>query len=269
MKFLLRSYKNTAFLIWVLLLIFNIKSSHSLEVHLIINGLSLILEGDGTITVDAPAKRRNLPLRVRIVISILNKPANLNMLLEIQKVVGGRVTIERKGTYVTWIASNNEHVMKAFAILAKYPLMTVRKQAQLSFAQNCLIHQDTKLFFETRNMKYDLDQNFKTVVDGDYFKAWLSGFIEAEGNFYCLKYPEGGIKKASFSIGQNNDLAIITKIRDYFNSKHAIIKTEGKHYRISMYGPENRERLRQHFSEYPLKGDKQISYRNWINNFSL
>lgn len=234
-----------------------------------------LLEGDGTITVDSNSKanEKNLRLRVRLVISLLNNKENHKMLLSIQSVIGGRVVIERKEKYITWIASNNEDLIKAFAILAKYPLFTLRKQAQLQFAKDSLI--DSTNFLEKRKSKY---VNFVPagarsaldILNEEYFKAWLSGFIEAEGNFSYIPYPNGKIHKAGFSIGQNSDRAIIEKIRDYFNSKHTIIKDKNKllsHYRISMYGPENRMRLRNHFAQYPLLGAKAVSYKDWIIKF--
>lgn len=56
-----------------------------------------LLEGDGTITVD---QCRNT-VRVRIIISLKNEKMNESMLKKIQKVIGGRVVIEKKEKYVT------------------------------------------------------------------------------------------------------------------------------------------------------------------------
>jgi hypothetical protein len=41
-----------------------------------------------------------------------------------------------------------------FIILAKYPLLTARKQCQLDFAKNCLLKKDIENFLENRNNKY-------------------------------------------------------------------------------------------------------------------
>jgi len=231
-----------------------------------------LLEGDGTITVDTNGRdnAKSLSIRVRIVISLLNLIENHKMLLTIQSVIGGRVKIERKEKYVTWIASNKEDIIKAFAILSKYPLLTIRKQAQLQFAKDSLL--DNTNFLAKRKNKYANFEGRVVANNPEYFKAWLSGFIEAEGNFSCIKYPSGGIQKASFSIGQNSDLVILEQIREYFNSTHSITKSKNKsgiytHYRISMYGPLNRMRLKNHFAECPLLGAKAVSYKNWIINF--
>ena len=108
----------------------------------------------------------------------------------------------------------------------------------------------------------------------NYFPSWLSGFIEAEGNFSLILYESGSIKKCSFNIGQNKDKFILEKIKNYFNCSHIIIledKTKIKklytHYRIGLSGSKFREILINHFNQYPLLGDKQLSYLIWINYF--
>jgi hypothetical protein len=76
------------------------------------------------------------------------------MLEKIQKIVGGRVVIERQDKYVTWIASSKTDINKILLILARYPLLTVRKQCQLEFAKNCLLYKDILNFIENRNNMY-------------------------------------------------------------------------------------------------------------------
>jgi hypothetical protein len=59
-----------------------------------------LLEGDGTITTSIDSKSKNR-IVVRFVIALKNEINNHNMLTKIQKVVGGRVCIERQDKYVT------------------------------------------------------------------------------------------------------------------------------------------------------------------------
>jgi cytochrome c oxidase subunit 1 len=112
-----------------------------------------LLEGDGTITSNLNSNRSN-SIVVRIIISLKNTKENLIMLNKIKIVIGGRVTIERKNKYVTWIASNKNDLAKVFVILAKYPLLTARKQCQLEFVKNCLLEKDMDNFLVNRNDKY-------------------------------------------------------------------------------------------------------------------
>jgi hypothetical protein len=42
-----------------------------------------------------------------------------------------------------------------------------------------------------------------------YFSPWLSGFIEAEGNFNLVFNEKGFLRASKFSIGQNDELHIL------------------------------------------------------------
>lgn len=242
-----------------------------------------LLEGNGSITVDLP--KRYLTPRIRIVISLLNLKENVSMLTLIQKTIGGRVVIERKDKYVTWVASSKNDLKYIFSIFKKYPLLTDRKRAQLFFALNCLAGKtcpiSRKEFLVARTNKYkdflltnkQIDLDLKDI---SYFNGWLSGFIEAEGNFSIVKKPNEGaakIKKAVFSIGQNENIYIIELLKSWFDSHHKITqdKTLGllKHYRISIYGPNSRLKLKNHFYKYPLLGSKNRSFKDFISNFSI
>ena len=236
-----------------------------------------LLEGDGTITTDLGTSKKYL--RVRIVIALKNEKNNQIMLEKIQEIIGGRVVIERQDKYVTWIASSNSDVNKVLLILARYPLLTIRKQCQLEFAKNSLLYKDFDNFILNRKNMYN---NKKKILDSIntniefkqlpfYFKAWLSGFIEAEGNFSLVFNEKGKLRKSSFSIGQLDELHILNMIKFYFQSENKIIKDKKKmnfkgnindsdYYRLSLYNALSRKLLFEHFEKYPLIGEKKLSY---------
>jgi len=230
-----------------------------------------LLEGNGTITVD---KNINT-LRIRIVISLKNEANNVLMLNKIADVIGGRVYIERKDQYVTWIASNKSTLNKVFIILARYPLLTIRKQCQLDFAKNCLIDNNVENFIENRNNKYIHKANLlvkASTIPPFYFPVWLSGFIEAEGNFNLVFDEIGHLRKSSFSIGQNDELHILNMIKSYFKSENAILKdkktiksNQFDYYRLHLYNALSRKLLFEHFDKYPLLGQKIVSYSKFYN----
>ena len=199
------------------------------------------------------------------------------MLKLIQDIIGGRVIIERKNKYVTWIASNKSDLLKIYSILAKYPLITIRKQQQLKFALSCINSSDIENFYINRDKKYDDISSIRIINNTKlipYFNAWLSGFIEAEGSFSLVLREKGSIKTCNFNIGQNSDKNILELIKLYFNCIHVITIDKPnnknnvfKHYRISITGPSFRSEIIKHFNEYPLLGNKKVSYINWINFF--
>jgi hypothetical protein len=121
-----------------------------------------LLEGDGTITVDFVS---NCKKRVRIVIALNNLESNRFMLNLIVKYVGGRVVIERNDRYVTWYATNRTELAKILAILAKYPLLSTRKQCQLDFAKDFIssnIDMSKEEFHKLRDNKY---KNQRSMLD--------------------------------------------------------------------------------------------------------
>ena len=233
-----------------------------------------LLEGDGTITSNLNSNKSN-SIIVRIVISLKNIPENLIMLNKIKNVVGGRVVIERKEQYVTWIASNKNDLAKVFVILAKYPLLTARKQCQLEFVKDCLLEKDMENFLVNRNRKYSNKKLLLLELSKQeaplYFAPWLSGFIEAEGNFSLVFNEKGYLRKSAFTIGQNDELHILTWISKYFNSKTAILKDKPKangnfeYYRLHLYNAESRKLLFEHFNKYPLLGYKKVSYSKFFD----
>ena len=184
--------------------------------------------------------------------------------------------IERNNRYVTWIANKKSDILNCLAIFSKYPLITSRKQQQLYFANSILTNQDITNFIINRNLKYENDtfvrkiNNFNLIP---YFKPWLSGFIEAEGNFSLILNPNATIKKCSFSIGQNKDYFVLELVKNYFNSNNKITtdkkinKLGIEHYRLHLSGPNSRLNIKNHFQENPLLGNKNISYVKWLSHF--
>ena len=235
-----------------------------------------LLEGDGTITVDYLSDRKK---RVRIFIALNNLDDNRFMLDLIVRYIGGRVVIERNNRYVTWYATNRTDLAKVFAVLAKYPLLSTRKQCQLDFAKdfiNSTKDMSKEEFYLLREDKY---KNQKTMLDlydknfglPSYFPGWLSGFIESEGHFKLVKTANNTIKSSQFVIGQNNEKHLLKAILTYFNLDTNKISTtlnkEGViYYKIHLGGKDFRSLLASHFNSYPLLGDKWTKYQEWVNN---
>ena len=233
-----------------------------------------LLEGDGTITTNLTSYKS---IRVRFVIALKNDKNNHYMLNKIQNIIGGRVVIERKEKYVTWIASSKSDINKVLLILARYPLLTVRKQCQLEFAKDCLLYKDADNFLLNRKNMYKNMNDLLTKLNNKiilelpfYFNSWLSGFIEAEGNFSLVFNDKGHLRNSTFNIGPKDDLHVLKMILFYFQSEKNIWKdnqnlvkgilTDPNYYRLNLCNSLSRKLLFEHFSKYPLLGEKKISY---------
>lgn len=242
-----------------------------------------LLEGDGTITVSSPGANH---VKVCMFISLKNLKENVIMLLLIQEVIGGTVRIERNGQYVTWVAIRKDLIQFLIRLLKEFPLLTSRKQCQLEFATKCIENGTKDFVVENRDLMYHnqmdiINHNNNNFTLPDYFPAWLSGFVEAEGNFRFLKDKRRNMEiSGRFNIGQNFDFYLISAIRDYFGGKVKIqiivsknnfsekrkLLGEVKHYWVEMGSKEVKNSLFAHFSKYPLLGHKNVTYLRWYSS---
>ena len=234
-----------------------------------------LLEADGTITTGALAKvNKEQKPRIRIVISLKRNRENIDMLEIIAKSICGKVVLEKKPNYeyITWIAQTTSEVIKVFSILDKYPFITSRKQSQLSFAKLCLskkffYHEFVYLRDNKYESKFKLLKNLSNQTPPLYFPAWLSGFIEGEGNFSLVFNDKGQLRKSAFTIGQNDELHVIEWIKIYFKGETKILKDKPKkggnfcYYRLHLYNEKTKTNIFNHFNSYPLLGYKLISYK--------
>ena len=227
-----------------------------------------LVEGDGTIIVNQDTRKKILVFR--IIIALNNLEENVTMLSIIKANLGGWMRIERKNKYIVWGSSSTKHILLLIKIFDKYPLITSRKICQLNFMKNCLINNNLIYFLDNRDKKYELQsliiKNQEILVLPNYFPAWLSGFIEAEGCFTKNKNKRGKNYTFRFNIGQNYDEYLIKIIKNYFKSTNKIqLRKNGIYYCIDMYGLEVKINLNNHFLLNPLLGYKSKSYNNWIN----
>jgi hypothetical protein len=87
------------------------------------------MDGDGSITVDE--NKPSSYSRPRIFLSLNNTEKNRIMLNLIQKEMGGKVRIERKDKYVTWVIVSRKDIKTALLILNQYPLLTTTKKMSI------------------------------------------------------------------------------------------------------------------------------------------
>lgn len=224
-----------------------------------------LMDGDGSIQVN---HWRHQSLQYRLVIKLSNITSNYNMLIKIAKVIGGSVRITGGGKDVLWVVNKKETVQEIIKIFDSYPLLTSRKICQLEFLKTCLLENSVDSYLSNRNSKYI---NQPVILNSDpfglernsfalpnYFKGWLSGFIEAEGCFSIRKN-----NNHSFSIGQNDDLYLINAIKQFFGATNAVRNPYSNFYSIEIYKKETLKFLLNHFNNYPLLGEKAESLQKF------
>lgn len=220
-----------------------------------------LMDGDGSIQVNHWQKKS---LQFRIIIKLSHLKSNYEMLIKIAKVIGGTVRITGKGKDVIWVVNSKREVEEIIKIFDIYPPLTSRKICQLAFLKKCLAETSVEKYLLSRssNLKYSNQVNIiNTHLNSNlplYFKEWLSGFIEAEGCFSLRK-----ANNHSFSIGQNDDIYLINKIKQYFDITNKVRNPYGNFYIIEVYKKESLLRIINHFINYPLLGEKNVSLQKF------
>lgn len=128
------------------------------------------------------------------------------------------------------------------------------------------------MYDNQHKMLNDYEKNFLVP---HYFSPWLSGFIEAEGNFRFLQDKRRNMQiSGRFNIGQNFEHYIIKAISDYFGGSSAVriiiskkefskkrqLLGEVKHYYVEMASKSVKSAIFAHFNRYPLLGNKTVTY---------
>lgn len=237
-----------------------------------------LMDGDGSIQVNHWRKQS---LQYRLVIKLSNITSNYDMLIKIAKVIGGSVRITGKDEDVIWVVNRKETIKEVIRNFDTYPPLTSRKICQLEFLKTCLLKNSVDWYLSNRDSKYikqpvilnsdpfGLERNSFALPD--YFKGWLSGFIEAEGCFSIRKS-----NNHSFSIGQNDDLYLMNAIKQFLETTnkvrnsvpHAIrARGKGNFYSIEIYRKETLKKIINHCNDYPLLGEKAASLKKFNQNF--
>src|SRR6266480_902592 len=216
-----------------------------------------LMDGDGSIQVNH-WKRKTL--QYRLVIQLRHSSENVEMLNLISKDIGGRVRIVKDNEFVIWVVDSRKSILNIIKILDTYPPLTSRLRAQLKFMLECFKRNDVEWYLNSRNSKYLATTGRDTSVDIDYsyFNEWLSGFIEAEG---CFSIRQNN--SHSFSIGQNDDKYLIDAIRNHFSIQSQTRNPHKTFWLIETYRVSTLHNIIKHCTEYPLIGQKLVSFKKF------
>ena len=211
-----------------------------------------LMDGDGSIQVNHWRKKN---LQYRLVIKLKYHPQNINMLNLIKNEIKGRV-VYVKEEFVLWVVNDKKLIINIMKIFDIYPPLTKKLRAQLLFMKSCLLHNDVDKYLRERNNKYIVNNTFLFIKDDNYFKEWVSGFIEAEGCFSIRKN-----NYHSFSISQKNEVELIKSIKTYFEIQSKVRKIKGNDiWSIETYRKSTLLSIINHCQEFPLLGEKLLSF---------
>lgn len=212
-------------------------------------------------------------LQFRLIIKLTYLESNKSMLINISKVIGGIVGVDKKKKFVYWVVDNKKSIQNIIKIFDKYLLLTTRKNCQLIFLKKCLLLSNNlsynknyiiNTYLTNRNKKYDIQllliKQFNNKSLLSYFNLWLSGFVEVEG---CFSIRNNN--NHSFSINQKYDKFLLEMIKVYFNISNKIKELTLNSYLIEVYKHISLISIIKHFDNYLLLGNK----KDQLNKFKI
>lgn len=212
-----------------------------------------LMDGNGNIQINHYKYKY---LQFRLIIKLENNHSNYQILFKISKIIGGKIQIINKKKLIIWIMDDKEQIINTIKIFDIYPLLTTKKTCQLLFLKQCLQNNNNiHNYLIQRNQKYNLqNSNIRINIinnnnyQKDYFKSWLSGFIESKSQI-----------SNSFSISLKYDDYLLQWIKEYLNLNCKVRKIKNDYYIIKTYNLIN---IINHCNNYPLLSNKVIKLIN-------
>jgi hypothetical protein len=240
-------------------------------------------DGDGSFSVLRQGDKWNLTFKIS------QNTYNLRVLHFIKKELGvGSITVESKRDLAHFRIRDRKVINNViFPIFDKYPLLTTKyfnykifKEAYIILENNSL----TKL--EKNNLLENLlltkpsnsyispawDNVSKPLIDTNeakkiVSKAWLVGFIEAEGSFYLVSKTSSRIVHA-FGISQKLDQIVLDGIRHVLSiSTKVVYKEKYNFYFLDTTNSRSISNVIDYLNN-SMKGMKAVEYKIWSRSFN-
>lgn len=234
-------------------------------------------DGDGTFCLSCNSTKKKWTL----IFQIGQQKYNLRILYFIKKQLGvGQVFLEKTTNNACFRIRKQSHLVNVlFPIFDRYPLLTSKQFSYEKLKYAAYILNDTQ---RTRLQKiHSLDILKNTLCPSNYLspvwklhdyqqknvsvisKAWLVGFVEAEGSFYLINKTEQRIVHA-FEITQKSDLVVLQAIGDIFGLK----TKRNKHgfYSVGTTAAAAISSIITYFKN-TMTGMKALEYRIWSRSY--
>lgn len=216
------------------------------------------MDGEGNIQVN---KTRKKNLEFRFIIKLNNSKLNYSMLVNIVKILKGKIRFINNKKELIWVIDDKETIKNVINIFKEYPPLTSRLICQLKFLKICLADNSEYSFL---NYKYFLQLNIIKIFNNkfiipQYFPYWLSGYIESKG---CFLIKVKG--KHFFLLEQKNDYYLLNTINNFFNLNLKINNPDKTKYSIDIYKKESLNKIINHCITYPLLGQNLKSLKKFL-----
>lgn len=224
-----------------------------------------LFEGDGFFSITKKGKYLTYELGIELSIR------DAKLIYKIKSLLGVGVVSIRKRDDIEMISLRirNKNHLKIFIlpIFDKYPMFSNKQYDYLRF-KNALL---SGIIYSNDLPVYSRPiENLNTIesiLNSDYFPAWLVGFIEAEGCFSIYK-PNSldNYYVASFDVSQTNGDIIIYAIRKYLSFTVAIYLDKTNNSKLKVTSVRSIENIIKFLDKSPVKllGYKKLQFLLWL-----
>lgn len=197
----------------------------------------------------------------------------------------GSITIKRKNLMAIFRVSNQAHLIKSIVpLFDAYPLLTSKNFEYQLFKKSLFIANNPNLNVKEKDLLISRIKDQSTKLPQDYIspvwtgisyerlsknnlvkvmkKAWLVGFVEAEGNFYLVQKDSKIVH--AFEITQKRDPIVLKAIAEMFDLKVTKKKTCHTVFTTNKKSIKN---ISDYFLK-TMKGIKSLEHRIWARSLN-
>lgn len=233
-----------------------------------------IVDGDGTFSIYNSGNKWSL------IFKIDQSRYNLRLLFFIKRKLGvGKV--KQSGVAGSFLIRDRKKLNQyVFPIFDKYPLLTSKQFNYLKFKKAYSILENPNINTEQRNLQ--LLEIYRKPIPDNYIspiwktssinsrgysvmtKAWLVGFIEAQGSFYIVKKSDTRLVHG-FGLTQKLDPLVLNCIGSILGIPTRVYK-KLNHYSLDTTNSRAVENIISYFHG-TMKGMKSVEYRIWSRSY--
>lgn len=225
-------------------------------------------DGDGCLNIYINKQNKKIILTYKL----SQKSNNAQVLYYIKSQLGiGQILHEKTGmsTYIIRKEKNLSDIL--IPLFNSYPLKTSKLIDFYKFQQALQILLNSKKSLEEKFNEIEIIKEKKFVLLNNEFsninfnKAWLVGFIEAEGSFYITKKDSKRLVHG-FGLTQKKDKFILKEIKKKFNIKTSVKYNLNEFYSLDTTNQKTIKFIKDYFFK-TMKSRKSLIYRIWARSF--
>lgn len=232
-------------------------------------------DGDGCFNIYTNFKNK----KIIFTFKISQKSNNIQVLHLIKKKLGVGSIVSHKDGMSSFLIRKLNHLENIIIpIFDKNPLLTCKEYKFLNFKYALYYHKycndnnHKKIIFINENYKHDVPKNYLAsswnlkIFDNNFIdKAWLVGFIEAEGSFYIVKKDENRLTHG-FGLTQKLDKHILLEIKKILKIESSVKWNKNGFYSLDSTNKKSLKFIKDYFFKC-MFSRKSLDFRLWSRSF--